>query len=251
MIHGNSNDPVLIKRISLKVWTLRNEVENVVASTLRANPELKELDAETMSHIREEYSYKGNIEARGGLSLVPEQEDSGEDLEAEMAAAMSGAAEGEGSEEEAQADADAAPTQESGPVKVIQRSSSVIPPNKVSRGVTVLSELSMDNLYFFGGEKFMEGQSIVIEFQIPKRFVVNADVVYCRPFNIRSKIISDKKVSYRVVAKFTFLKEGERTLLRQFIQSIEPEIPVAPLPKPKSESAEEADDFDGLDGLDF
>lgn len=274
MIHGNSNDPVLIKRIGLKIWSLRDEVENVVAKTLRANPEIKELDPETLAQIREEYAYKGAIENKANLSLVPDAEEGsseGEDLEAEMAAAMGG--EGEQSEEASDSpdeqsgedleaemaaamgggdDAEAAGEQAaSGPVKVIQRSSAIIPPSKISRGVTVLSELSMDSLYFFGGEKFMEGQSIVIEFQIPKRFVVNADVVYCRPFNIRSRIISDKKVSYRIVARFTFLKEGERTLLRQFIQSIEPEIPVAPIKKPKVESNDDGDDFDGLDGLDF
>lgn len=267
MIHGSSNDPVLIKRISLKVWTLRDEVENVVASTLRANPELKELDDKTLALIREEYAYKGSISAKPNLALVPESSESGDDLEAEMAAAMGGDPEESNSEESAESGddleaemaaalekkEDSSDTQEldAKPITIIQRASATIPPARISRGVTVLSELCMDSLYFFGGEKFMEGQSIVIEFQIPKRFVVNADVVYCRPFNIRSRIISDKKVSYRVVARFTFLKEGERTLLRQFIQSIEPEVPAAPIPKPKAESSDEGDDFDGLDGLDF
>jgi len=282
LIHGNSNDPVLIKRIQLKIWSLRDEVEAVVSKVLANNPDLKVLPPEILASIKEEYSYKGPVEQKPGLTLVEggvdaESEEGGDDLEAAMAAAMGGGAEGEEDADESAVKAEGEEGAESGddleaemaaamggaeaeapaevsingPVKVIQRTSNYIPSSKVSRGISILSEVSMDSLYFFGSEKYLEGQSIVIEFQIPKRFVVNADIVYCRPFNIRSRIISDKKVSYRTVARFSFLKEGERTLLRQFIQSIEPEITEAVVPVPKEAAEEGGDDFDGLDGLDF
>lgn len=274
MIHGNSNDPILVKRIGLKVWTLRDEVEAVVEKTLRAQPNKEKLSEEELAEIKKEYHYRGPVDQRPNLQLIQGGADApdgeGEDLEAAMAAAMGGGDE-EASEEpvaeESEEDLEAAmaaamgggegaavkeaPPAPTGPMKVIQRKSENIPAEKIHRGITMLSEVSMDNLYFFSSEKFLEGQSIVIEFQIPKRFVVNAQVMYCRPFNIRSRIISPNKVSQRVVAKFTFLKDGERTLLRQFIESIEPEVQAAPVVKPKEVEDDGGDDFDGLDDLGF
>src|SRR5690606_19530112 len=101
-------------------------------------------------------------------------------------------------------------------------------------------------------KQFTVGQSIVVEFMIPKRFSVNVDVAYCRAFNLKSRIISNQNFRYRVAAKFTFLKEGERTLLRQFIQSIEPEIQKQ-LPPKVTQGKQEGgdDDFGDLDDLDI
>lgn len=276
MIHGNSNDPVLIKRIGLKVWSLRDEVESVIQQHLAHNADGKSLTPEEIQEIRQEYSYTGPLHQKAGLQLIEggaaesegsqDSPESGDDLEAAMAAAMDGGEEDNSGEDESGEDLEAAmaeamggseeaqsapPTSNEGPKKIIQRGSHNIKAEKVSRGVTILSELSMGGLYFFSQNKFMEGQSIVIEFQIPKKFVLNAIVSFCRPFNISSRIISNRKVEYRTVAKFTFLKEGERTLLREFIRSIEPDIP-APVVAPPSSSDEGGDDdFDGLDGLDF
>ena len=96
-----------------------------------------------------------------------------------------------------------------------------IPEEKVALGKTILSEISMDRILFFCNHSFIEGQSIVIKFNIPQAFVVNADIKYCRPFNFKSRIISKNSYNFRVLADFTFLKPGERALLRQFIQSID------------------------------
>jgi len=271
LIHGNSNDPVLIKRISLKIWSLRDEVESVIQQHLAHNADGKSLSPSEMEEIRNEYSYDGSLPKKAGLQLidggaVPEaeaSEESEDDLEAAMAAAMGGgdeeaqeggddleaemaAAMGDGEEKEITP----SPSTQ-GPKKIIQRGSHNIKPEKTSRGVTILSELSMESLYFFSQNKFTEGQSIVIEFQVPKKFVLNAIVNFCRPFNISSRIISNRKVEYRTVARFTFLKEGERTLLREFIKSIEPDIPEQVASPDKSKNQADDDDFDGLDGLDF
>ncbi len=62
--------------------------------------------------------------------------------------------------------------------------------DKISKGKTILSEIGMEKMFFFSSKAFTEGQSIVIQFCIPKTFIVNADVIYCRPFNIKSRIIS-------------------------------------------------------------
>lgn len=240
MIHNSSNDPVLIKKISLKIWSLRDEIESRLKSELEKNPEAEiNVDA-----IRNEYVKKSSTD--NVLSLK-----SGTDLdnsEDEMARAMRG--------EEPTDETSAEATSEENNVVELNANANVIevsltPPEleelKISKGKTVLSEINMDKMFFFCNRPFTEGQSIVIQFCIPKMFIVNADILYCRPFNLKSRIISQNNFSYRVLAKFTFLKEGERALLRQFLQSIEPEVQKV---EKKTSSEGEADTgFGELDDL--
>lgn len=240
MIHNSSNDPVLIKKISLKIWSLRDEIESRLKTELEKNPETEiNVDA-----IRNEYIKKAPTD--NVLSLK-----SGTDLdnsEDEMARAMRG----EESTEEPTAEA----TIEENNVVELNANANVIevsltPPeleeSKISKGKTVLSEINMDKMFFFCNRPFTEGQSIVIQFCIPKMFIINADILYCRPFNLKSRIISQNNFSYRVLAKFTFLKEGERALLRQFLQSIEPDVQKV---EKKSNNEGEADSgFGELDDL--
>lgn len=270
LIFGNSNDPVLVKKIYLKIWSLRSEIESVIKlKSLNGKP----LSKEEIQEIHQEYQKKEKTHLK--LVEAPteedgEQEQSGDDLEAEMAAALEEGGD-EASEEEPEQSGDdleaemaaalnegSSESQESeaeqpssGPVSIIQRGSQHIPEDQLIKGMTILSEVGIDKIHFFSQVPFLEGQSIVLEFQIPQRFVVNANIHYCRPFNISSRIISENRLPYRVVANFTFLKEGERTLLRNFVESIEPEVSVQPVIKQAKADDEEGDDFDDLDGLDF
>lgn len=269
MIHGGSHDPVLIKKIQLKLWTLRSEVENTIR--ILSEKKKRNLTAQEIELVKNEYSFQKPVSGENNLLLLnggkEEGTDEGEDLEAEMAAAMGGDAEEEGKDEDLEAEMAAAMggdaeegegseeaetnAEEIGKaVQIIQRTSSSLPAECVSKGVTILSEIGIDSIAFFTSRPYLMGQSIVIEFRIPKRFVINADIVLCRPINIKSRIISPEKLSYRAIAKFTFLKQGERTLLRNLLKSIEPEIPVAPV-KQKKAQEDDDDDFDDLDSLDF
>ena len=277
MIHGGSNDPVLIKKIQLKLWTLRSEVENTIK--LITEKKNRSLTKEEIELIKEEYSFKKPVSEENNLLLLNggkeennEESSEGDDLEAEMAAALE---EGNSGEEEAaeegeeDLEAEMAAALEEGKkedensennettaeeigkaVQVIQRTSNGLPEECVAKGVTILSEVGIDSIAFFTSRPYLMGQSIVLEFRIPKRFVINADIVMCRPINIKSRIISPEKLSYRAIAKFTFLKQGERTLLRNLLKSIEPEVPVAPVKKAKAKEDDD-DDFDDLDSLDF
>jgi hypothetical protein len=242
LIHGNSKDPVLVKKVYLKIWTLRSEVEQIIKKANAKTPE--EIEA-----IKNEYAFKKPVQEESGFKLIqggddPESTEPQEEQEQVEAAETSeqDSEDTEGAGEETQ--------EEVVKTQVIQRGSHHLEDHQVHNGVCVLAEIAMDNFYFFTSKKFLEGQSIVIEFQVPKRFVLNAEVQYCRPFNIKSRVISENKLQCRASAKFTFLKEGERTLLRRFIQSIEPEIPeIVEVPKAKSD--DDGDGFDDLDGLDF
>lgn len=262
MIHSSSKDPIYIKKIYLKIWTLRSEVEQVVK---KVNAENKE----EIASIKEEYSFKGPLKKESGLQLLDggaEDQKSAEtqdeksdeinnDMEAQEAngdeEANAQKAEDDNEEIDSDSDTPSSLPIDNGPKQIIQRGSQYIEEHNIHHGVCVLSEVTMDTFSFFTSKNLLEGQSIVIEFQVPKKFVVNAEVRYCRPFNIKSRIISENRMKCRVTASFSFLKEGERTLLRQFIQSIEPHIPET-IEIPKAQTAsDDSDDFDDLDGLDF
>ena len=111
--------------------------------------------------------------------------------------------------------------QESSPEVADKNQSGLLPKEKIGRGMCVLSEIEIGGLCFFAPQSYIEGQSIVLEFLIPKKFIVNAEVLHCRYFNMKGRIIGKNKLPYRVVVRFTFLKKGERALLRQFVESIQ------------------------------
>lgn len=228
MIHNSSNDPVLIKKISLKIWSLRDEIESRIKNELEKNP-----DAElNLEEIRGEFSKKESnnvVELKSGAEL-----DNSED---EMAKAMRG--EEETTEENS---SNVVPLNANANTIELNLDAPIIDEEKISRGKTVLSEINMEKMFFFCNKAYTEGQSIVIQFVIPKMFHINADILYCRPFNLKSRIISQNNFNYRVLVRFTFLKEGERALLRQFIQSIEPDLS-------KYEKKATAANEDGGDGF--
>jgi hypothetical protein len=252
MIHNSSSDPVLIKKISLKIWSLRDEIESRIQEKLDAGEIVPEGLENSLVELRDQYAPKKKTEEGNVINMIgdaPVPDDGGEN---EMAKAMAEAIEGE----------EAAPTEEVNPDNVVSLTTRAnaqeiqigieaphLDDSKISKGKTVLSEINMDKMFFFSNRSFTEGQSIVIQFCIPKTFIMNADVLYCRPFNIKSRIISQNNYTHRMLVKFNFLKEGERALLREFIQSIEPDVPKM-IKKPETEENESNESgFDELDDL--
>ncbi len=272
MIHGNSNDPVLIKKISLRIWTLRDEIHAVVKRQL--------LDDEAVTDISEiinEYDSRSRVQP-AVASTEPAQtnekvkdEDELDDSEDAMAAAlaetgsneeaaiaeeddlddsedaMAAALAGDDSDEKSESNDESDQTSEKN-TTIVQRHPS-LDEDQVFAAKTVLAEIGMDRMFFFCSENFTEGQSIVIEFLVPKKFVINAEVVYCRLFNMKSRIISKIKLPYRVAVDFNFLKEGERTLLRQFLKTVEPEIQEQVQNSAGKQDDEDEDEFSELDDL--
>ncbi len=282
MIHGGSADPVFVKKISLKVWRLRDEIETVVKerfSDPNNIPPLKDLIRE----YQETGTILGDSAAdEAGVKDASELDDFGED---EMAKAIAAAEAGEDNEEEeAEAD-DAAQSQdaidalmESGgeieesveetvEIPEVEKKLEIAPEefegkmllkqrrprmsdDKTHSGRAILSEIYMNEMYFFSNEQFLEGQSIVIDFLVPRRFLMNAVVRYCRSYNMKSRIISKNKHPFRVCVQFSYLKPGERTILRNFVESIEPEVEEIAVPEKKEASDDGGgDDFDIFDDL--
>ena len=87
-----------------------------------------------------------------------------------------------------------------------------------------MSEVYMEEIFFFTDSLFVEGQSIVIKFCVPEKFIMNADVTYCQAYSNHHRVLGQKNLPYRVCARFTFLRPGEKTLLRKFLSSIEPKF---------------------------
>lgn len=205
MIHNKSTDPVLVKKISVNIWTLRDEVEAVLKKRAEQSSDIN------IDDLKSEYNQNP--------AVVYNETDKQAD-------------EGEQSDDKA----------------IFQRRPQNIPSEKIYKGKFLLAEIEMDRIYFFSNKDFLPGQSIVLDFLIPNQFTLNADVVYCKAYNIQSRIISNNKLPYRVIAKFTFLRKGERTLLRRFMKSIEPDIEAAPIEEkatePASSNIDDMDDFD-------
>ncbi len=260
MIHNGSTDPVLIKKISLKIWSLRDEIESRIQEKFDSGTAI---DEEGIMQIRAQYTQKSSS-VNNVLPLnAAANLDTGED---EMAAAMAAAeAEENGEAPKGETPSEEPPTEtvpevdnvvSLAPVSNIDQNiisisldAPNIPEEKISKGKTVLSEISMEKMFFFCNKPFTEGQSIVIQFCIPKSFIVNADILYCRPFNLKSRIISQNNYTHRALIRFKFLKEGERALLRQFLQSIEPDIGKVEKKAAAKEDNGGESDFGELDDL--
>lgn len=96
--------------------------------------------------------------------------------------------------------------------------------DQISYGFAFLADMNMEYVLTFTKDKFLQGQSIVIEFLVPQPFKMSADIAYCSHYALRSKIISNTKPDYRVQCLFTFAHSGERDNLRRFLKSVEPTV---------------------------
>lgn len=255
MIHNSSSDPVLIKKISLKIWSLRDEIEARIQAQLEAGEVTPEVLDTKVAELQSEYTKKSG--AGDNVLQLKTAEDLPADGEDEMAKAMAAAMEGgvddaapeESTEANNVVSMSGAPVIDGNVISIAIESPVNLSEDKISKGKTILSEIGMEKMFFFSNKAFTEGQSIVIQFCIPKTFIVNADVIYCRPFNIKSRIISQNNYTHRMLIKFNFLKEGERALLRQFIQSIEPDVTKVVKKAPTEEADSGEGDFGELDDL--
>lgn len=117
-----------------------------------------------------------------------------------------------------------------------------------THGFSFLSDVNMDQILIFTRDGFTLGQNIIIEFRIPNLFKISAEVIQAKHFARNSNIISETKPAYRILCKINYLFENERSALRSFLESIEPEIPPSPkqIKKPEEDEAEDDDDFDDL-----
>jgi len=265
-IYGSSKHPVLIKKINVNIWSLRDEIEFTLQKRLdycKANGL-----AFKLSDLKKEYSLDGQptgpvpddklndpIEENQQMQVAPVPETPAETYtevegtEDEMLKAMQESTPPAPEENMAKVMMTAINEFSGGGAFVRQRHPA-LPKEMLVKGRTVLAEIYMDKMLLFTNKKFIDGQSVVIEFDITKKFLLNATVGFCKEHNLKNRIISETPFLYRMGVKFTFLKKGERTLLRQFLSAIQPDISRPELESIHLEQKEESLD-EVLDGLDL
>ena len=201
MIYRQSTDPVFLKKINIDVWLLRDQLEQIILSKLDENPEVTNFD-----HLIEEFAPK----EKPNLRLLKFEEQNEENDKSEETSDTDAIK--NDSEED-----DTSPQKK----EIITQRIPKLSSEKICQGRTFLSEIYMDKILFFSDRQFIEGQSIVIKFDVHEPFILNAEILYSQSYSLKNRIISDSNLPYRVYAQFTFLREGERTLLRKFLENIE------------------------------
>jgi hypothetical protein len=244
MIYNKSGHPVEVKKISVRLWGLRDEIESAIERRI------KECDAAGVPLYIEDIKKFYNLKTPGApdnvIPLKPAQSE-----EDAMAALLEEVSEESKAEEPKPADpvdpalADAADENKAlteaqeiiaeqtlqgldtkKPNPILERPYQRQAPDlaKISYGFVLLSDINMESILSFTKEKFLQGQSVTVEFLIPQSFMMTADVTYCHHYAMRSRIISTTKPDYRLRCKFAFAIPGERDTLRNFLKSIEPTI---------------------------
>ncbi len=276
-IFNKSTHPVTVKRIAVRVWALRDEIESAIERRMR---ECEAASAPLyIDDIKEYYGMRGDtaLAEAPQLKLVSSEGSEPDEAMMEMMAALA--------EEKAQAaPAEEAPTETTpeapaeapgdaeatGPAAPAEASSETIQkademlsaqtPTEsaeakaeakerapfvrqapqlelVSYGFALLADINMEWMLAFSKKSFIQGQSVVIEFLIPRPFMMSAEILQCGNVSMRSRIISETKPDYRLQCRFSFARPGERGQLRDFLTSIEPEVPKKAAPKDAAQEA--------------
>lgn len=311
-IINKSNHPVEVKRINIRVWKLRDEIEKAIAKRIEENggsaegidiedirayytrskpkyldPDYdpnddddnvvpigadgvdssgNEMDDDAMAMMaalqggdeeggeegddseseESEASDEDDEAAKLAAEMLGDQGGAGEDDEAaKLAAEMLGDQGGNADDEAAKLAAEMLGDQgnESSSNSSDSTLTRAIPDvDKLSSGFSLLSDMNMENIVFFSQQGYTFGQNIALQFLIPNRFIISAEVTSCLNMNRRSKIISKTKPNFRVEATITYLWEGERTNLRDFLKSVEPDIPPPPKKMKRLDTDDEDDD---------
>lgn len=256
-IFNKSHHPIEIKKISIRIWTLRDEIEAAIERRM------KECEAAGIplyiEDIRKFYKMRADVPLNQDSNVVqlkekkPESQDEMNNLMETLGDEAKGEETSDASETDAEAKEKSNTLNEAeeilaeqklkgidseSPNPFLERPFTRQAPNldKISYGFSLLSDVNMESILSFAKDSFLHGQSVVIEFLIPQTFIVSAEVTYCSYYALRSRIISSTKPDYRVQSRFTFAMPREREYLRNFLKSIEPNI------QDKKKSKKDSDD---------
>jgi hypothetical protein len=261
MIYNKSGHPIEVKKISVRIWSLRDEIEAALGRRMKeceaAGIPLYIDDIKAFYHLQMKAP---RTQTSNVLALHQAEEDQDEisslmeslnedEAEAPQTTEEEAPESSETSEENqklSEAEGIIAQQAEEGletskPNPILERPFQRQPPDldKISYGFSLLSDINMETFLSFTKEKFLFGQSVVVEFLIPQNFTMTAEVSYCNYYSLRSRIISSTKPDYRLQCRFSFALPGERDTLRNFLKSIEPSLPQS-AKKSKKESEDDS-----------
>lgn len=255
-IFNKSQHPVEVKRISVRIWSLRDEIESALyqriqecetagiplhiddikefyglkSGPLNGQPQLKLLDGEAA----DPNSVDALMESLAPPEAAPPADSS------PLAAGVEG---GEAPTDSIQVADQILADQKEAAAKAEEAASFLKHPyqrqapdsDKISYGFALLADVNMDWLLTFSKNPFVRGQSVVIEFLIPRPFMMSAEIVVCNHYAMRSRIISESKPDFRLQCRFTYAMSGERGRLRDFLTSVEPTLPPSRKAQPKKD----------------
>jgi len=248
MIYNKSGHPVEVKKISIRLWSLRDEIEAALGRRMKeceaAGVPLFIEDIKKFYNLIHGEQTPDNVIALkkntedGMASLMEEISDEvkAEDAETDESKVLNEA-------EEIVAEQTLQGLETKKPNPILERPYQRQAPDldKVSYGFILLSDINMEQMLSFTKDRFLQGQSVVVEFLIPQNFMMTADVTYCHHYARTSRIISSSKPDFRVQCRFSFSIPGERDNLRNFLKSIEPT-----LPQDKKKAKKESEDDLGI-----
>ncbi len=247
MIYNKSGHPIEVKKISIRLWSLRDEIEAAIGRRMKEceaagvplfiddikrfyNLNLKE-SLNEQSNVLQLHATKTNeAESMANLMESIKEEALPEvvtpPVEGEAAPVVESQTFNQAEQLIAEQNKQGLETKKPNPI--LERPYQRQPPDldKISYGFTLLSDINMENILSFTKDKFLQGQSVVVEFLIPQNFMMTATVTYCHFYALRSRIISSTRPDYRLQCFFSFSIMGERETLRKFLKSIEPTIPL-------------------------
>lgn len=247
MIHNKSAHPVEVKKISVRIWSLRDEIEAAL------NRRMKECEAAGVplyiEDIKKFYDLNtpDNVvplsptESVANLmqEMAPEAQEAQEAPKAEpQEGELNKEVESLGQAEKIIAEQSSQGLETKKPNPILERPYTRSAPdlNCITYGFVLLSDINMSHILVFTKDKFLHGQSVVVEFLIPQGFTMTASVTYCHYYAMRSRIISSQKPDYRLQLKYSYSTPGERDTLRKFLVSIEPQVSGEKRSKKDSES---------------
>ena len=250
MIFGNTHHPVEIKKISLRIWKLRDEIEQSLADAHQeTDPEKRQ---EKIKLIEKTYTNlngsiaevialneESNTNSKKDVTAPEDEEMSSTDDDPQI---DSEALLGDETPEDKPEDKPE-PTENSNLIPFTTQSPE-LPADKISEGVCLLVDIDMQDILFFSKDYFIEGQSVVIEFMVPSKFNVIAEITRSVNYNLKSRIISESRPSYRLAARLKLVRPGDRTLMRKFLASIQPDIPKDKKKVERNQDKGDLDDFD-------
>jgi hypothetical protein len=218
MIINKSTHPVEVKRIPIRLWSLRDEIEAAIARRI------KECEAAqiplNIDDIKAFYSLDKSQLAENNVIKLKAVEDA----PAESASEEKKAESFDQAEKIIEDQKTTPPVSDQGAIAVPPFERQAPDLGRISYGFALLVDINMASMLLFSKNSYSPGQSIVIEFLIPQHFMLSADVAKANYIGMRSRIISESKPDYRIQCRFNFNFKGERAALRQFLTAIEPNL---------------------------
>ena len=187
MIYGHANYPVEIRKIRLKIWKLRDELEFIIQERLaQADHDSSQIDTSDLKRPAPTHSTLSQDQHHHNLAQTLTQEEN---------------------------------------ILLMQRARPQLEPSKMANGVVALMDLNAKNISCFSTQKYLTGQTVVVEFLIPRHLFITGEVLACHPYNQDSKIISQTCLDFRLHVRWSYRLPGEQTLLKRFLHSVRPSTP--------------------------